>query len=111
MTASFDFDGTLTRNDVQEYAIQLIGKGIEVSITSRRNRFQTKEVYEMAKELGIEKVRLTSGDNKCFFLVGTDVHIDNDPEEIREIERYSEGCEAVCVEDDDWIEKCNKILF
>ena len=36
MKVSFDFDGTLSRKDVQEYAKSLVNSGLEVWIVTSR---------------------------------------------------------------------------
>ena len=44
---TFDFDGTLSRADVQEYALELISKGVDVwVVTSRYDELQ-KHRYQI----------------------------------------------------------------
>lgn len=38
MKVSFDYDGTLTRDEVKEFAIELLKKGISIDIHSRRSQ-------------------------------------------------------------------------
>ena len=43
---TFDFDGTLSRKDVQEYAIELMKKGIDVWVLTTRYDELHKHRYE-----------------------------------------------------------------
>ncbi len=94
---SFDFDGTLARKDVQEFASLLISKGIEVEITTARCTqkelderhiwwYKNDIVFEIMEEIGIEKVTFTSSVSKSEFLKEDIIfHLDDDNVELEEI--------------------------
>ena len=109
MKVSFDYDRTLTRKDVQDYATYLMSKGIKVSILTSRPEYKIKEVYDLADELGIEKVKYTNYESKALFLNGYDLHIDDDDKELRDIEHYC-TCVGVNVNLQNWKEISNELI-
>lgn len=91
---SFDFDGTLDRDAVQELARKLIDQGIEVWICTSRlpdkeapSDNWNKDLFFIAAKLGIpeDRVIFTSGTDKYKFLEDGNFvwHLDDDLEEIR----------------------------
>ena len=111
-SVSFDFDGTLSREDVQEYAKTLNAN--KYIITSRPTKsIDNSDLIEVAKSLGIsdENIIFTSYEPKMDRLVDMDVlwHLENDKTEIREINENTSTL-AINVEDDDWQQQCNKLL-
>lgn len=54
MICSFDFDHTLSEPCVQQYAKELIKRGIKVAIVTQRPPAMHKEVFKVACELKIE---------------------------------------------------------
>ena len=44
---TFDFDGTLSRNDVQEYALELMSKGVDVWVVTSRYDELHKHRYQI----------------------------------------------------------------
>ena len=91
MKISFDFDGTLEHEDVQEYAAELIGRGIEVWVVTTRWDENHKHKYpmnatlndlwEVVDRLGIPRwhVRFTCMEWKATYLKGTNFvwHLDD----------------------------------
>lgn len=64
MKVSFDFDSTLSRKCVQDYAQELIFRGFEVHIVTSRfekaalnrsNSYNNADLFDVAERLGIPK--------------------------------------------------------
>lgn len=118
MKVSFDFDGTLVYQDVQEYAQSMIKRGIEVwVVTTRydanhdhkwREKFPEEEwaaIYDnhdgdpnfhlwgVVEKLCIPKhhVRFTCMEYKYKYLDGTKFvfHLDDNPDEIRNAKHHN----------------------
>ena len=79
MKVSFDFDSTLSRKDVQEFAKELVNKGIEVWIVTSRFddetamqknwhwiKGQNQRLFDVAEECGIrrENIKFTCMESK-----------------------------------------------
>ena len=84
---SFDFDDTLTRPKYQDKAKQLIAKGVEVHIVTRRQeKSASEEVFRLAQELGITRnhIHFTNGKMKWEYLKASKIqeHYDNNKKEI-----------------------------
>jgi hypothetical protein len=83
---SFDFDDTLSTARGQEIAKRNILQGKEVYIITRRNEYNSSEVYRMAEKLGIlkSKVFFTNGQYKWMTIkrLGIGTHYDNNQTEI-----------------------------
>lgn len=124
---SFDFDGTLSRNDVQEYATKMVNTGYEVWIvTSRVNtenalakgwhwvERQNQELYDVAKKCGIKKEHIffTEHVDKIVFLKNKQFifHIDDDVDELMYILESNDLCKPVNVQHSDWLTHCEEIL-
>lgn len=86
---SFDFDSTLSRNDVEKYAKELIDRGIEVWICTSRcpcelapNKTWNDDLFLVADRLGIQRdnIIFTNYANKSEHLHGKGFkwHIDDD---------------------------------
>lgn len=88
---SFDYDGVLSTKRGKEQAIWQLKKGNDVYIVTARRTDQSKDVYKIADELGIEhsKVVFTNGEDKWTYLVKheIDLHYDNNREQIRKIKQ------------------------
>lgn len=108
MKISFDFDSTLTREDIQELAHDLISRGHEVYITTSRhqdwkwkgvNSEFNKDLYEVADKLGIDfdRVRFTNMEDKVGYLDGFDMHFDDDEYEINLITRSKIKCLGILI--------------
>jgi len=86
ISVSFDFDGTLSRNDVQAYAEECMDKGCDVwVVTSRfddsKSREGNADLFAVTDSLGIprDKVVFTNMEWKYEMLksLGIDVHLDD----------------------------------
>ncbi len=127
MKVSFDFDGTLSRKDVQKYAKSLVSKGYDVWIVTSRFDDETamsknwhwiegqnKTLFNVADECGIKKenIHFTCGESKCVFLKdkGFLFHLDDDDFELMDIFESKEKCRAIHVDHFEWKETCENIL-
>ena len=127
MIVTIDFDGTLSRNDVQEYAKELIDRGIDVWVlTSRYDNLHKHlwepnpsnvDLYAVLDIVGIPywKVVFLNMDSKHDYLDNTFVvwHLDDDKETLDEINYYSKytGIKGISVDDANWRKKCDKTLI
>jgi hypothetical protein len=84
---SFDFDDTLSTARGQEIAKRNIREGKQVYIITRRNEYNSSEVYRMADKLGIlrSKVFFTNGQYKWMTIkrLGIGTHYDNNDLELK----------------------------
>ena len=126
MRVSFDFDSTLDRKLVQDYAKSLINKGYEVWICTSRydddsipvGFWKTKDVnldlYKVTDSLGIprERIKFMNMEEKHTFVKDMDFmfHLDDDWIEINWINRYTSTKGISCFGNTMWKAKCNKIL-
>ncbi len=118
MKVSFDFDGTLSREDVQEFAKELVNDGHEVWIVSSRSEMKivmngevvqrNEEVFNIARDCGIENIHFTNMGAKVYFLEnkGFSFHIDDDDVELMDILDSGDGCLPINVNYSDWKEIC-----
>jgi len=121
---TFDFDGTLTKKNVQKYATKLINNGIDVWVITSRYCELTKHLYpnnptlddlwNVIDTLKIPryKVIFTRMLPKADILENTKVmwHLDDDSFEIDEI---NERCKTIGINvalNSKWKTKCNQIL-
>lgn len=78
---SFDFDDTLSERLVQRMAKMFIDIGHEVYITTSRCKGQNRDLFKIAKKLGIPETRInfTEGAYKSEMLriIGADWHFDD----------------------------------
>lgn len=127
MKVSFDFDGTLSRKDVQEYAKSLVNSGLEVWIVTSRIATepalakgwhwierQNKELYDVADQVGIKKENIifTEFVDKIQFLKGKDFifHIDDDVDELMAILNSKDSCKTVNVDHFEWKQTCESFI-
>lgn len=139
MKVSFDFDGTLEREDVQEYAKKLIKLGVEVWVVTTRydSNHQHKwfkaypeelwakicssttgdpnfGLWGVVEKLGIPRhhVRFTCMEWKYKYLDGTKFlwHLDDNPEEMDQAKANHLKVPMIQVESNTWQEKCDKII-
>jgi len=127
MKVSFDFDSTLSRKAVQEFAKELIQKGYEVHIVTSRfedsmryadPRFQIlrhKDLFRVCYYLNIprEHIHFTNMDDKYpFFLNNPDFlfHLDDDIEEIEMINTQTSVKGVLCDKGQEWRKELNKGL-
>ena len=123
MKVSFDFDETLSFKSVQEYAKELIEKGIEVHIVTSRyeNRDDYDFVWEnghndlfkVADNLGIprENIHFTNMEDKFHFFLDKDFiwHLDDNNVELLciNINTKTKGIDRV---KSNWKQKCEELI-
>lgn len=125
---SFDFDGTLSEDRVEEFAKQLINDGYEVWIVTSRpsdddltNTFQpwskpnwNRDIWDTCERLNIPKehVKFTSYVDKIEFLKGKGFifHLDDDVDELMEIMKSDDNCLPINVNHSEWKETCLDLL-
>lgn len=121
MKVSFDFDDTLDKPKVQEYAKELIDKGIEVHIvTSRLSDEQAlpsinwnKDLFEVSDRLGIkrENIHFTPYDLKYIFFInnpGFIWHLDDSFYELIKFKKCK--TQGISVNKSSYIHKCNRLI-
>jgi hypothetical protein len=127
MKVSFDFDSTLDRKDVQQFAKTLINDGIEVWIITSRisieyaksnldqftiNRVDkaNHKLFRVADNLGIkrEHIHFTNTQFKSDFLSNKNFifHLDDDSDELIAILESGDSCKPVNVNHFDWERDC-----
>ena len=114
MKISFDFDGTLSRESVQKYAKQLIDRDFNCIITTYRQKEyippdSNNDLLEVAKNIGIEDIRFTEGQDKSSFLEDVFIHLDDDYNCLREIQINSK-CIPISVCTGNWQGKIERII-
>ena len=129
MKVSFDFDGTLEHLPKQEYAKELIQRGVEVWITTSRfgdpekykEFFEThiniectnRDLYEISDRVGIprERIFFTNMENKWNYLKDKDFiwHIDDDWAENRMILNHTK-IKAIDAHTSSWKTKCERLI-
>ena len=124
---SFDFDGTLSRSDVQKFAKELISWGQDVWIVTSRIATepallkgwhwiekQNEELYLVAEQCGIpkEKIVFTEHVDKIVYLKdkGFTFHLDDDEYELMAILNSKEGCAPINVNYFDWENACRDLI-
>jgi len=121
LKVSFDFDSTLSKIEIQEYALSLIENGIEVHIVTDRFEetsncaYSNDYLFDVAKKLGICKDNIhfmNMTDKYKFFIKKTDFiwHLDDDD---IAMEFINDETDVMCIHNDitiDWKEICNKVL-
>lgn len=97
MRVSFDFDNTLTNPKIMIIAKFFVEGGHDVWITTTRRHIDSSEVFSVAEELGIpeRKCVFTEMEDKHGYLIGFDLHFDDDEYEIDLITRNTKGCLGV----------------
>ncbi len=128
MKVSFDFDGTLSRSDVERYAKELVEAGIEVWVVTSRmsdedilNSYQpwtsssaNLDLWETVERIGIprECVKFTAHVDKIEFLKGKGFlfHLDDDIYELIEIMSSSDSCQPLNVNHSDWEKNCDDLI-
>ena len=126
-TYCFDFDGTLSRKDVQSFAKQMIDEGHEVWIVTSRfddveglaqnwNWIPTQnlKLFKVAEELGIpeSQIKFTNMIPKIEFLLdkGFAFHLDDDESELFDIFESKDSCKPLNVGHSDWEYFCKEVL-
>lgn len=127
MKISLDFDGTLSRRDVQEFAKKMIDNGHDVWIVTSRYSTekalgekwfwienQNKTLYDVAESVGIKKENIvfTNMVEKINFLQGKYFlfHLDDDESELISIFESGDSCKPLNVNNFFWEENCLEML-
>lgn len=116
MKVSIDYDGTISRTAVQEYAAELVARGVEVWICTLRMKKDCEDVFRVADEVGIlrDRIIFTEGHNKIDFLRDGNFvwHLDDDWIELNLINSGSANIVGVSsVGGNNWKKKCERILY
>ena len=96
MKISFDVDGVLTTPQGMALARRKITEGNRVYIITARNEERmSAAVYEIAKELGIPRLRVyfTNGEDKWKTIqrLGIEMHYDNNEEQYNKIKENTDS--------------------
>ena len=96
MKISFDVDGVLTTPQGMALARRKITEGNRVYIITARNEERmAAAVYEIAKELGIPRLRVyfTNGEDKWKTIqrLGIEMHYDNNEEQYNKIKENTDS--------------------
>lgn len=122
-TVSFDFDGTLSRSDVQEYFKELMSRGVDCWVVTSRyddlhkhlypNNPTNEDLWKVIDELGLprHKVMFRNMESKCDFLLCTNIvwHLDDDEYTLDDLNNYTKVI-GVDVKDNIWKNLCNNLL-
>lgn len=121
---SFDFDSTLDRQQVQDYAQSLLNRGIDVYvITSRYDELHkhkytcnptNDDLYKVTEKLGIPrwKIRFTCMKLKSEYIDGTNLlwHLDDDWVELNHINKETNTKGISVVGGNGWKNKCERLI-
>ena len=131
---SVDVDGTLLMPSIQRYIKELVERGVDVWVTTRRfenlddytRDFQRQygiinlardhqKLFDICKDIGIprEKIRFTNMDNKYKYLGDNEGflwHLDDDYDECKEINRYTKTVAVSCSNGSNWRHKCERLI-
>lgn len=123
---SFDFDGTLSKPHVQEFAKELLDLGIQVRVTTTRydemhcHKYAHRwppvldDLWEVVDQLGIPKhhVHFTNMEWKYKYLQGTNFifHLDDNEEEFNHARYNSIKIPMIQVNSSNWKRKCLKLI-
>ena len=121
LKVSFDFDGTLTRRNIKEYARSLVARGFECWIVTSRMGFGKEprpdwndDLFNTAAEIGIlpEHIHFCCMDNKANFLNGKGFifHIDDDMIELSFVETDSDCKPICCFGNHTYISECENAI-
>ena len=123
MKVSFDFDSTLDRPSVQDFAKELVNDGVEVWIVTSRCTTeyatekgwhwvdkQNRKLFRVADNIGIkrEHIIFTNHVSKSEFIKGKDFifHLDDDSDELIAILESGDSCKPSNVNHFDWERDC-----
>jgi hypothetical protein len=127
MKVSFDFDSTLDRPSVQDFAKKLVNDGIEVWIVTSRISIEyaksnldefslsrvnksNNELFRIADNICIkrEHIHFTNTQFKSDFLANKNFifHLDDDSDELIAILESGDSCKPINVNHFDWERDC-----
>jgi hydroxymethylpyrimidine pyrophosphatase-like HAD family hydrolase len=132
MKVSFDFDSTLSRHEVQQFAKELVQQGHEVWIvTSRISNEQSKieysdnytldrvyksnkKLFRIADNVGIPRsnIQFMNFQMKSEFIKdkGFVFHLDDDADELMDIIATKDPCKSINADHFDWERDCREVL-
>lgn len=127
MKVSFDFDETLDREDVQEYATKLISEVFDVYVVTARVddvkadekgwwwiKQNNLDLYKVTDKLGIKRENIIFMEyaDKYVYLENKDFifHLDDSELELRMINENKLKCVPIYMYDINWKEKCDKAI-
>ena len=134
LLVSIDFDGSLARESLQKYAIELISRGVEVWICTARfdsiekytgdfmSRYKIlsikdehEHLFNVADRCGISRDNIkfmNMAPKYEFFLENNGFlwHLDDDYIECREINQYTKTVAVSCSNGSNWRHKCEKLI-
>ena len=123
---SFDYDDTLTLPHVNDYARELINKGVDVWITTYRYSPEysfsrgvvdtmSNDIFKGVEELGLssDKIIFTNRKSKTLYLPKECIwHLDDFEDGINVINNDPNiKCKGVWLYEDNWKEMCEKLLW
>lgn len=122
---TFDYDKTLSRKEVQTYAIELMAKGVDVWVVTARfddlhahrypSKPSNKDLWATIDAIGLPryKVRFTYGGFKVEYLMHTFAiwHLDDDLIELEEMEAEPDcKVEGIHSLSENWKQNCEDLL-
>ena len=114
---SFDFDGTLDKKHIQQFAIELINSGVDVYVnTTRFAKFDNSDLFEVVNSLGLssDKVNFTNHIWKAEFFEDNNLefiwHLDDNYEEFFHFRRLKSKTKVIQVNSGNWKQKCIRLL-
>lgn len=122
---SFDFDFTLSRKVIQQYAGELVACGHEVWIVTSRyddnnldkypdKSYNNNDLYTIAVLVGIPRtqIQFMNMSDKCDFFINKDFiwHLDDDVIEINMINVTTKTKGISCYRSTNWKYKCERLL-
>lgn len=124
MKVSFDFDGTLEFQDVQNYAQELMAEGVEVWVVTTRwdenhkhkypQNATLDDLWEVIDRIGIPRhqVRFTCMEWKHTYLKGTNFiwHLDDNPKEFSAAKLHDCNVPMIDVDSNGWQVICDRLL-
>jgi len=121
VSVSFDFDSTLSRVTIQDYAQSLIKRGIDVYVTTSRvepdkapNKNWNDDLFKVTDKLGISrnKITFTNYVDKWEVIGDRDFiwHLDDDWIELNLLNRNTKIVGISCFGSKNWKQKCEKLL-
>jgi hypothetical protein len=127
MKVSFDFDSTLDRPSVQDFAKELVNDGVEVWIVTSRCTTeyatekgwhwvdkQNRKLFRVADNIGIkrEHIIFTNHVSKSEFIYNKNFifHLDDDSDELIAILESGDSCKPINVDHFEWEQDCRKLV-
>ena len=124
---SIDYDGTLSRKDVQIFVKELIDKDFDVWVVTSRYSTesslekgwlwiekQNQELFNVTDSIGIDrdKIVFTNNEKKILFLKGKGFlfHLDDDIDELLSIMESDDSCKPLNVDHFEWRYNCEELI-